>query len=103
MVFIMRLKKSLQIESNRIDSQSQQLMRRQEQMKKQSEYLRKNQEKITSQIRGKSGNTSSKVSSLVESDFVSVRLVFSFSSDIDRFLILKDGYCVNRTKVTILK
>lgn len=59
-----QINNEMQIESTRIDSQSQQLMRRQEQMKKQSEYLRKNQEKITSQIRGKSGNTSSKVSSL---------------------------------------
>lgn len=54
----------MQMEANRIDSQSQQLVRRQEQMRRQSEYLRKNQDKIRAQIRGRSGNTSSKVSSL---------------------------------------
>ncbi|XP_063429887.1 uncharacterized protein LOC134712358 isoform X1 [Mytilus trossulus] len=59
-----QLSNEMQMEANRIDSQSQQLVRRQEQMKRQSEYLRKNQDKIRSQIRGRSGNTSSKVSSL---------------------------------------
>lgn len=54
----------MQMEANRIDSQSQQLVRRQEQMRRQSEYLRKNQDRIRAQIRGRSGNTSSKVSSL---------------------------------------
>lgn len=54
----------MHMETNRIDSQSQQLVRRQEQMRRQSEYLRKNQDKIRSQIRGRSGDTSSKVSSL---------------------------------------
>lgn len=59
-----QLNNEMQMEANRIDNQSQQLVRRQEQMKRQSEYLRKNQDKIRSQIRGRSGNTSSKVSSL---------------------------------------